>query len=396
MKQSFPGKSFLLSIIFLSAGIAGSVRAQMPLREKIRIPDVPGYVTLKCDFHMHTVYSDGEVLPTVRVEEAWRNGLDAISITDHFEYFLNQADIQETLDKLYRPARSRALALDLTSINGTELTLDMPPGHFSAIFLRDTGALKKPDWTEAIKAAHDQGAFIFWNHPGWVGQQPDGVARWYPEHTELLEKGLFHGIEIVTGNVYYPEAHRWCLEHGLTMLGNSDIHEPLAMVYDFASGEHRPVTLVFARDHSGEAIRDALLSHRTAVYWKNTLIGEERFLRPIFENSIQVINPDVPITAEGFAYIQILNDSDVSYELTAGRQTEGISVPQYITLVAGKTVLLGIMYNSEAPPDNKSLNIPYTVENLRISPEAGLPVEFKIKLTFKNNAIRTAPRENQP
>ena len=55
-------------------------------RTEINIPDIPGYLTLKCDFHMHTVFSDGDVWPTVRVQEAWLEGLDAISITDHIEY----------------------------------------------------------------------------------------------------------------------------------------------------------------------------------------------------------------------------------------------------------------------------------------------------------------------
>ena len=52
---------------------------------KIVISDLKGYVTLKCDFHIHTVFSDGTVWPTVRVDEAYREGLDAIAITDHLE-----------------------------------------------------------------------------------------------------------------------------------------------------------------------------------------------------------------------------------------------------------------------------------------------------------------------
>lgn len=28
---------------------------------KFEIPDIPGYFTMKCDFHMHTVFSDGKV-----------------------------------------------------------------------------------------------------------------------------------------------------------------------------------------------------------------------------------------------------------------------------------------------------------------------------------------------
>ena len=53
---------------------------------RIAIPDVAGYVTLKCDFHVHTVFSDGDVWPTFRVQEALADGLDAIALTDHVEY----------------------------------------------------------------------------------------------------------------------------------------------------------------------------------------------------------------------------------------------------------------------------------------------------------------------
>ena len=57
-----------------------------PQRKEFRIPDLTDYKTLKCDFHIHTVFSDGDVWPTVRLAEAWEEGLDAIAITDHLEY----------------------------------------------------------------------------------------------------------------------------------------------------------------------------------------------------------------------------------------------------------------------------------------------------------------------
>ena len=57
--------------------------AKNNIRNRIVVPDIPGYKTLKCDLHMHTIYSDGQVSPTQRVLEAWHEGLDAISITDH-------------------------------------------------------------------------------------------------------------------------------------------------------------------------------------------------------------------------------------------------------------------------------------------------------------------------
>ena len=44
------------------------------VRKTINIPNILGYQTLKCDFHTHTVFSDGVVWPTVRIDEAWQEG----------------------------------------------------------------------------------------------------------------------------------------------------------------------------------------------------------------------------------------------------------------------------------------------------------------------------------
>ena len=57
----------------------GAASAYTP--NKIVIPDIEGYKTLKCDFHMHTIFSDGNVWPTTRVKEAVWEGMDAIAIT---------------------------------------------------------------------------------------------------------------------------------------------------------------------------------------------------------------------------------------------------------------------------------------------------------------------------
>ena len=73
----------LIIIILLFVSLISLVNGQ---RKTVHLPDLPGYVTLKCDFHMHTIFSDGNVWPTVRIDEALRDGLDAIAITDHFEH----------------------------------------------------------------------------------------------------------------------------------------------------------------------------------------------------------------------------------------------------------------------------------------------------------------------
>lgn len=94
---------------------------QAAKRIEIQIPDIPGYKTLKCDLHMHTVFSDGEVWPTTRVNEAHREGLDAISITDHVEYHPHKKDVVCALNRPYEIALPRAEKLGLLLIPARKL-----------------------------------------------------------------------------------------------------------------------------------------------------------------------------------------------------------------------------------------------------------------------------------
>jgi hypothetical protein len=237
-------------------------------------------------------------------------------------------------------------------------------------------------WRDSLRAAYDQGAFIFWNHPGWAGQQPDRVAKWYPEHTELVELGMLHGIEVVNTRTYYPEAHRWCIEKNLTMLSNSDIHSPLNLDYHVHRGDHRPLTLVFAAENNITAIREALFAHRTAVYSGNMLIGEERFLRAIFEKSVQVKSNSLRIRGDGEAYLQISNQSDIDFELVCAKEVEEIAVPQKLVLEAHRTVLLNVSSNSADRSERKNITISYVVENLKIDPEESLLVDLELDVFF--------------
>ncbi len=74
-------KKIIPLVLFIALNVSLSAQKKI-----INIPDIPGYITLKCDFHMHTVFSDGIVWPTYRVNEAWEDGLDVIAISDHLEY----------------------------------------------------------------------------------------------------------------------------------------------------------------------------------------------------------------------------------------------------------------------------------------------------------------------
>ena len=197
--------------------------AQNRHRTELPFPDLPGLVTLRCDFHLHTVFSDGDVWPTVRVEEAWRDGLDAIALTDHIEYHRYKEDIPVNYGRSGDVARADAESLNIILIRGAEITRGEPPGHLNALFLTNVGALNVKDYRVAVSNAWQQGAFVFWNHPGW--KQPDHKSVWYAEQGEFYTNGWLHGIEIVNGPHYDPIAHQWCLDKRLAMIGGSDAHD---------------------------------------------------------------------------------------------------------------------------------------------------------------------------
>jgi hypothetical protein len=200
MKRIF----IVLALLFLS----GILLAQK--RKEINFPIIQGYKVLKCDFHIHSVFSDGNVWPNIRVEEAWREGLDAIAITEHIEYLPHKKDIVADHNRAFEIASTSGKDWDIVVIHGSEITRSMPPGHSNALFLKNSNLLDTAKYIDAFKAAKAQNAFIFWNHPAWSRQQPD-TTLWMKEHTELYKAGLMHGIEVVNEREYSPEAHKWAI-----------------------------------------------------------------------------------------------------------------------------------------------------------------------------------------
>jgi predicted metal-dependent phosphoesterase TrpH len=375
---------------FRSGGVVAALCIQTALahepitraRTPVNIPDVPGYVTLKCDFHIHTVFSDGNVWPTVRAEEAWREGLDAIAITDHIEYQPHKADVSTNHNRSYEIARGTGNDLDVLVIKGSEITQKMPPGHLNAIFLTNSMPLSPGDWREKLRVAHEQGAFIFWNHPGWGPQLTDNKVVWYDEHTWLVEQGYLNGIEVVNGRDYYPEAHRWAIDKKLTMFSNSDIHAPLNLDYHVHAGDHRPLTLVFAKERSREAIKEALFARRTAVYSGEQLIGVEQFLKPIFANSVKFVKPSLKITSKDKYFLQLANTSDITYELERAGDVADLTTPKSLRLAGNKTVLFEVRAKANAANGTKQIAATYQVKNLLVAPDEPLKVTLPLEVTL--------------
>lgn len=279
-------KGIIFCLIFLVSVIQFAHDGHQKSR-KIIFPDIPGFVTMKCDLHMHTAFSDGHVWPNVRVWEALRDNLDAIAVTEHIEYQPHKEDLPHPdRNRAYEIELKAAKNSDLIVINGSEITRDMPPGHSNAIFLNDVNKLIIDDPIEVFKEAKRQNAFVFWNHPNWTAQRKDGIATLTEMHKKLISEGLLHGIEVVNEHSYSDEALQIALDNDLTLIGTSDIHGLIDWDYQVHKGGHRPVTLVFSKEKTSEGLKEGLVNKRTVVNTNNILIGREEYLIPLVESSI--------------------------------------------------------------------------------------------------------------
>ena len=279
----------------------------------IQFPDTENYLTLICDFHQHTVFSDGSVWPDIRIQEALRDSVDAVAMTEHLEYQPHEADIPHPdRNRSHLLAEEYARPYDMLVVHGAEVTRHMPPGHVNALFIEDANKLLIEDSLAVFEEAIRQGAFTFWNHPNWVAQREDGVAHLTPFHEYLIAEKLLHGIEVVNDLTISKEALQIALDHDLTIMGTSDIHGLVDYQYGTGEGGHRPVTLVLANERSVAGIEEALRAGRTVAWFENTLVGKE-------ENAREVVMASLTVTEAYYrgpssvADVTIRNDGDADY-----------------------------------------------------------------------------------
>ncbi|MBN1197916.1 MAG: hypothetical protein JXA23_01100 [Bacteroidales bacterium] len=351
--------SKILILLFVLLG--SSLFAQGRL---IKTGEVPGYITLTCDFHSHTVFSDGEVWPTFRVREAIHDGLDALAITDHLEYVPHKDYVRADDNSSFAIAKKNAERNGLILIRGTEVTRKMPPGHLNLLFLPDSTTFEDTTLLEVIRKAVGEGAFIQWNHPGWVAQQPDGVARMLDIHRELIKKGWLHGIEIYNDEVFYPGVMEWCLINNLAMTGNTDIHGTTEEVLSSSGDSHRVMTLVFARERNEKELKEALFLGRTLVWYGDTLAGRVEFAEPFVLSCLKRSGPFYE--DDTWFYYKIENTSDIPYSLTVGQNPDA----------PGRIELPGRSYQVIKIKKTGSQTLHYTVANVKTGTLERLAVEF--------------------
>jgi len=365
-----------LTIGIFAVALAFTAEAQIK-KTPFYFPDAGEYKVLKADFHIHTIFSDGNVLPLTRVEEAYSEDLDVIAITDHIEYRPNLPDKTTSHNRSYELAKDPAQRYGLILIHSAEITRSMPPGHLNVIDIKDANPFDEfvnknsssdsSRVTDALKEAKRQGAFIFWNHPAFP--TPDNKSTWHPAHQRLLEQGLMMGIEIINGERYEPIAFQWCLDHNLTILSNTDVHSTMAQKRSIDG--FKVMTLVLARNKTKEDVMDALRDRRTVGVWNNQLFGRKEHVEPIVQNSIKAI-----LHKRGDLYLfEYVNESGFPFTIEINSLPEDFRIrsDMAITVNPYETVAFTASVKGKIPS-----NISVRLLNVWIKPDENLEIILPI------------------
>jgi 3',5'-nucleoside bisphosphate phosphatase len=370
----------LLVLVFTGA----MLRAQTSGRQALPVPDVPGFKTLKADFHLHTVFSDGTVWPTVHVQDAWRDGLDVIALTEHAEYTPHAADVKVDIGRSYVIAKPLADQLGVILVPGVEITKPDPPAplvlpegsaHFNALFITDPSVLNVPnDLMEALRRAKAQNAFVFWNHPRYRVSR----AIWFPPIARAFDAGLFQGMELVNGPDFYDEAYPWIAERHLTILADSDAHDP---VPPRTATAHRPITLLFAKTADLDGVREALDSRRTAAWQGDDVWGAEEYLHGLWTGSIVVETPTVTRKPGVAPFIRLRNVSAIPMHVVVRGAPEWMIFSSPLTLDAESVTFVRPPLTTTAPTGEHHVELTLEVSNLHTAPGQNLAV--KLPLTVR-------------
>lgn len=378
-------KHLFLLLILLMCG-----HADAWAQNKIVIPDTDKYQVLTGDMHIHTIFSDGNVWPTTRVEEAYAEGVEVICITDHLDHrhkrLVNNGDFTRDRNYSYDVAAKRGEALGVIVIKGAEISRGMPPGHFNTLFISDVEPIAQASDAQedhqkgmlaGLAKAKKQDAFNVWNHPHWAAQQPKEVL-WHPEHEEIFKKGHMHGIEVYnTCDGFSFDAFQWALDRNLTLICGTDVHKPMFMEYNFPAGELRPVTLIFAEEKSEAGVREALENRRTAVFADGCVYGDEKLLTALM-NSVLTVED---VYQEGKnTMVKLKNNSSIPLRLIRGENDVEVAYSRFKVVFPFETQLYscrGLVYKTPVMVDEFTLS--FDIENFYTAPGKN----FNYKITIR-------------
>lgn len=176
---------------------------------------------------MHTVYSDGELIPAELARRARAAGYKAVAFTDHVDH----SNIEHTLKSMLNMVNDYSLYLDIEILSGVELTHVPPPlipdlvtkarKLGAQIVLVHGETIVEPVAVGTNHAAIMAGVDIL-AHPGLITAQDAALAA---EKNIYLEITTRKGHSLTNGHVL-----KMARQHNCAMVINNDAHAPEDLV----------------------------------------------------------------------------------------------------------------------------------------------------------------------
>lgn len=175
------------------------------------------------DFHTHTIFSDGVLVPAELARRAQDAGYRGLAFTDHVDF----SNLDLVLPRLIVACETLAAAMDMVLLPGVELT-HLPPSLIgegvrrarelgAAIIIVHGETLSEPVAPGTNRAALEAGADIL-AHPGLLT----------PAEAELAaEKGVYLEITTRPGHgLANGRVAALARQYGARLLVNNDAHLP--------------------------------------------------------------------------------------------------------------------------------------------------------------------------
>ena len=163
------------------------------------------------------------------------------------------------------------------------------------------------------------------------------------------------------------------MEKNLAIFANTDIHVPIGMEYDVVN-DHRPLTLVFAKEKTEASIREAIFDRRTAVWFGNSLIGKEKFLAPLFEACIE---QEPAAYLENLAIVKLTNRCSIDFFVENTGEYSFYNATRFLVFKAGQTTGLAIKTGKRL----EKIDLSVSVRNLHTTPDDALATRLSFEVS---------------
>jgi len=181
------------------------------------------------DFHTHTLFSDGVLVPSELVRRAGVIGYRAIGLTDH----VDSSNLEFVVPRIVRVAHELNKNQNVFVIPGVEIT-HAPPAQIAELIVeaRKQGAVlvithgESP--VEPVAPGTNHAAILaetdILAHPGMISEEDATLAK---QKNVFLEITSRSGHSLTNGHVF-----RMALESGAQLVINTDTHTPDNLITD--------------------------------------------------------------------------------------------------------------------------------------------------------------------